>query len=242
MTPHDWYVDNRLAFATRMLERKEESLFANHLSRCEECRTAVAQLERDLTWLPMGAAPVPLRPGLTHDLMQGVLGRGRTRSWQWIPALAAAAALVVALAVWTETRREIGSLRSALEARQGRLRATEDSLSAILGAERVLQETVRGPGYEGGFLLFYDQDTQRWNVVVHDLPPARAGEAYRLWFVTDRGLLPGPELQANGQRPTFLTLSATGPSGDFVGAVLTVGPAGAPSDRPHGVELARLKF
>ncbi|HYR97821.1 MAG TPA: anti-sigma factor [Gemmatimonadales bacterium] len=241
MTPHDWYVDNRLAFATRMLEGKEESLFANHLSRCEECRTAVAQLEQDLTWLPMGAAPLPLRPGLTHDLMQGVLRRGRTRWWQWTPALAAAAALVVALAVWTETRREIGGLRSALEARQGRLRATEDSLSAILGAERVLQETVRGPGYKGGFLLFYDQDTERWNVVVHDLPPARAGEEYRLWFVTDRGLLPGPELRANGQRPTFLTLPAAGPSGDFVGAVLTVGPAGERTGRPR-IELARLTF
>ncbi|HEX9486280.1 MAG TPA: anti-sigma factor [Gemmatimonadales bacterium] len=241
MTAHDWYVDNRLAFATRMLEGKEESLFANHVSRCIDCRAAVAQLERDLTWLPMGVAPAPLRPGLTHDLMHGVLHQRRTRWWQWTPALAAAAALVVALAVWTETRREIGGLRSALEARQGRLRATEDSLSAILGAERVLQETVRGPGYKGGFLLFYDQDTERWNVVVHDLPPARAGEEYRLWFVTDGGLLPGPELRTNGRRPTFLTLPAAGPSGDFVGAVLTVGPAGEPTGRPR-IELARLTF
>src|SRR5260370_36624348 len=131
MTPHDWYVDTRLAFATRMLEGKEESLFANHLSRCEECRTAVAQLEQDLTWLPMGAAPLPLRPGLTHDLMQGVLRRGRTRWWQWTPALAAAGALVVALAVSTQTRREIGGLRTAVEARQRRLPAGEGSRSAV---------------------------------------------------------------------------------------------------------------
>ena len=146
MTTHDWYIDNRLAFATKMLEANEESLFANHVSRCIDCRAAVAQLERDLTWLPMGVAPAPLRPGLTHDLMHGVLHRRRTRRWQWIPTLAAAAALVADQAVWSETRREIGGLRSALEARQGRLNATEDSLSAILGAERVLQETVRGPG------------------------------------------------------------------------------------------------
>src|SRR5260370_15437588 len=113
MTPHDWYVDNRLAFATRMLDGKEESLFANHLSRCEECRTAVAQLEQDLTWLPMGAAPVPLRPGLTHDLMQGVLRRRRARWWQLTPVLATAAALLVALAVWPETRPAVRGLRRA---------------------------------------------------------------------------------------------------------------------------------
>jgi hypothetical protein len=242
MTAHDWYLENRVAFATRMLERKEESIFANHLSRCEECRLAVAQLERELAWLPMGMAPVPPRPGLTHSLMEGVLRPRRTRWWQWAVSLATAAALVLALRVWTDVRHEISELRRALEARQGRLIAIEDSLSAILGAERVLQETIKGPGYEGGVLIFYDQDTQRWNVVVHDLPPARAGEAYQLWFVTARGLLPGPELRANGQRPTFLTLPAPGPSSDVVGAVLAVGPAGGPAGRPRGVELARLTF
>jgi hypothetical protein len=242
MTAHDWYLENRAAFATRILEKKEESLFANHLSRCEECRIAVAQLERELAWLPMGVAPVAPRPGLTYHLTERVLRQRRTRWWQWTAALATAASLVLALAVWTEARHEIGGLRSALEARQGRLSAIEDSLSAILGAERVLQETIRGPGYEGGFLLFYDQDTQRWNVVVHDLPPARAGETYQLWFVTGRGLLPGPELRANGQRPTFLALPAPGPSSAVVGAVLTVGPAGGRAGWSRGVELARLTF
>lgn len=242
MTAHDWYLENRVAFATRTLGAKEESLFTNHLSRCEECRVAVAELERELAWLPMGATPVTPRPGLTHDLIEGVLQPRRTHWWQWIASLATAASVVLALHVWTRARHEIGGLKRALEARQGRLTAIEDSLSAILGAERVLQETIAGPGYRGGVLIFYDQDTQRWNVVVHDLPPARAGEAYQLWFVSRRGLLPGPELQVNGgSRPTFLTLPAPGPSSDVVGAALTVGPAGARSGRSR-VELARLTF
>jgi hypothetical protein len=242
MTAHDWYLENRVAFATRVLEPKEESVFTNHLTRCEECRRAVAQLERDLAWLPLGLAPAPPRPGFEHDLIERVV-RGQPTRWRrWAAAFATAASLVGALAVWTEARREIRGLRSALDARQGRLNAIEDSLSAILGAERVLQETIKGPGYEGGFLLFYDQDTERWNVVVHDLPPARAGETYQLWFVTGRGLLPGPELRANGQRPTFLTLPAPGPTSDVVGAVLAVGPAGGAAGRPRGIELARLTF
>lgn len=242
MTAHDWYVENRVAFVTRSLEPKEEALYRDHLSRCEECRVALAEVERDLSWLPMGATPVSPRPGLTHSFLEQVLRPRRTQWWPWMASLAAAASLAVTLRVWTQARQETGVLNKALEAREGRLSALEDSLSAILGAERLLQGTVRGPGYEGGFLIFYDQDTQRWNVVVHDLPPARAGESYQLWFVSGRGLLPGPELRAMGPRPTFLALPAPGPSSDVVGAALTVGPAGGTPDRPRGVELARLTF
>ena len=250
MTAHDWYLENRVAFATRSLEPKEESIYASHLSRCEECRVAVAQLERELAWLPMGVSPVAPRPGLSHALVENVLRpqrppRRRLRWWAWAASLALAASLVVALQIWAGARHEIAELRSALEARQGRMNAIEDSLSAILGAERVLQKTISGPGYEGGVLIFYDQDTQRWNVVVHDLPAARAGEAYQLWFATGGGLLPGPEIRVNGSRPTFVTLPAPGPpgpAGNVIGAVLTVGPASGPSGRPRGVKLARLTF
>ncbi|HVH66593.1 MAG TPA: anti-sigma factor [Gemmatimonadales bacterium] len=241
MTAHDWYLENRVAFAIRSLERKEESLFASHLSRCEECRVAVAQLERELAWLPMGVRPVAPPPGLSHALAEHAL-RPPPRRWrQWVFALAAAATVVVALRIWAGARHEIKQLKSALEARQGRLNAIEDSLSAILGAERVLQKTISGPGYEGGVLIFYDQDTQRWNVVVHDLPAARAGETYQLWYATGGGLLPGPEIHVNGSRPTFLTLPAPRPS-DVIGAVLTVGPAGGSAGQPRGVKLARLTF
>ena len=120
--------------------------------------------------------------------------------------------------------------------------ALTDSLSAILGAERVLQKTIAGPGYEGGVLIFYDKDTERWNVVLHDLPPARSGQTYRLWFVTRRGVLPGAEVRVSGSRPTFVTLPTPGGSAQVMGAMLTVGPAGGTSGNRRGVELAHLIF
>lgn len=241
MTTHEWYVENRVEFVSRVLEPREEARFADHLSRCEPCRLAVASLERNLAWLVMGAVPVTPIPGLTYSLMEKVLRPRRIRWWPWIASVATAASLLLALHTGMRGRHEIGMLRSALVAREQRLSATEDSLSAIVGAERVLQETIKSPGRRGGFLIFYDQDTQRWNVVVHDLPPARAGETYQLWLVSSRGLLPGPELRLSGTRPTFVTLPAPGPSSDVIGAVLAVGPTGtsAPS---HALELARLTF
>jgi hypothetical protein len=245
MTPHDWYTENLVAFVTKTLDAKEQQTFVDHVARCEDCRGAVAQLERDIAWLPMGMSPLAPRPGLTHVVLERVLRPHRIPWAQWIAAMAAAASLVFALQVWRLARHEIGGLRSALDARQGRLNAIQDTLSAVLGAERVLQETIKRPGYKGGVLIFYDQDTQRWNVVLHDLPPARRGETYQLWFLSGaRRLLPGPRLDANGLRPTFFAMPAPGPSSDVIGAVLTVGPVSptAGGSPPPGVELARLTF
>src|SRR6185437_4963810 len=87
MTPHDWYVENRVAFVARALEASEERLFSDHLPRCEECRREVARLERDLGALPMAATPVAPRPGLTHHLADAILYR---RVW-WRRAGPAAA-------------------------------------------------------------------------------------------------------------------------------------------------------
>lgn len=242
MSAHDWYIENRIPFVTRALDGDEHSLFAGHLERCVDCQKAVAALEHELAWLPMGVTPVAPRPGLTGRFAERVLRKRPSRWWRWAAAVATAASLLVAVRVSTEAHSRITQLSGALAVSQGQLNAIKDSLSAIVGAERVLQETVRHDGYEGGFLIFYDQDTERWNVVVHDLPPARAGEEYQLWFITSRGLLPGPALQVNGARPTFLTLPAPGRTRDVVGAVLIVGPPDGGSGRPRGVELARVTF
>jgi hypothetical protein len=235
MTDHDWYLENRLAFVTRTLEVDEELAFANHLSQCDDCQAAILELERELAWLPMGVPPVAPRPGLTRRLTEGVLRRRQHRWWPWAASLAIAASFIAALGVWRDAAQRIARLNGALE-------ASQDSLSAIVGAERVFQESIKRGGYEGGVLIFYDQDTERWNVVVHDLPPARQGEAYQLWFVTGRGFLRGPELRGNGSRPTFLTLPAPDPASEVSGAVLTVGPPDGSSARPGGIELARLTF
>jgi hypothetical protein len=133
-------------------------------------------------------------------------------------------------------------LTATLATTQGELNAIRDTLSAILGAERVLQESIKREGHVGGFLIFYDHDTERWNVVLHDLPPARRGESYQLWFITNRGLLPGPELQVNGARPTFLALPAPRPSSMVQGAVLALGAADGQAGRTPNIELARVTF
>ena len=122
------------------------------------------------------------------------------------------------------------------------MHALKDSLSSIVGAERVLQQAISRPGYHGGVLLFYDQDTGWWNAAIHDVPLARTGQVYQLWFLTPHGIIPGPELHPDGVRPTFVTFRLPARAGDVVAARLTVEPIAGPDDRPVGVELARLSF
>jgi len=241
MTAHDWYIENLIAYATRTLNRKDHALFASHLERCEECRHALADLERDLAWLPMGVTPAAPRPGLPRELVDGVLRKRRAGWWRRAGALAASSALLLASGAWLNARSQVTRLSSALSTSRGELSATKDSFAAIVGAERVLQKSVTHRGAEGGFLVFYDHDSGRWNVVVHDLPPAGEGEAYQLWFVTHTGLLPGPELRADGARPTFLALPAPDPTREVVGAVLSVGSRDHAGLSPD-VELARVTF
>jgi hypothetical protein len=237
MTAHDWYVENRIGLVARTLDRKEERTFRDHLSRCAECRAAIAELELDLAWLPMGARPVAPPPGLTRQLTERAL-RGRARWWRWAGPLAAAVA-VLALAGWTDAQRQVTALTAELAARDSRLVGVQDSLSSILGAERLLQQTIPGKGHAGGVVLFYDEDTGRWNVAIHDLPPIQDGQVYRLWFLTERGVLPGPVLRSQGSRPTFVTLASRR---DVVAAKLTLEPVDGRMDRPRGAVLAYLEF
>jgi hypothetical protein len=168
--------------------------------------------------------------------------RRRDRWRSWIAPVTAAATVVLALTTVATSRREVATLKSATAAVERRNRALADSLSSILGAERIMQQTIARAGYQGGVLIFYDEDTKWWNVAVHDLPPARSDEVYQLWFVTRTGVQPGPELHPDGSRPTFVTFSRGPQVADPVAVELTVEPLSGRDARPVGTEIARVSF
>jgi hypothetical protein len=178
---------------------------------------------------------------LTIRLKERVLHR-RNRLWSRMSGLGVAATLLLAVSAWVGTQRHIASLQTAVVMGQEHQRALEDSLTSIVGAERVVHQTIAHPGYQGGVLIFYDDDTQWWNVGVHGLPPARAGEVYQIWFVTRDGIVPGPELHPVGVHPTFVTFRLNPANRDPIGAKLTIEPVSGPDDRPVGVELAAMNF
>jgi hypothetical protein len=239
VSAHDWFVEHRLDYATRTLEESELRTFEDHLARCPECSAEVAAIERDLGWLPMGVRPVPLRPGLSRRLVEGVLeSRGRRWVRRAVPA-ALAASLLLGAGGWLAGRSEIKRLRTALQERDHQLAALTDTLSIMRGAARVLQARIETDGRAGGILIFDDSVTHRWNVVVHGLPPAPEGQVYRFWFICEEKMVRGAEVRSGGT-PALFTLPMPAEGGKVMGAALTVESVATPPMEPRGPKLAEL--
>lgn len=240
MTPHDWYVEHRAAYVARALESREERLFADHLSRCEECKRGIAALERDLGALPMATAPAAPRPGLTHQLADAVLRR--PSRWRRVGPVLAAAAILLAAGLGVRERAARSAAEEALADRDHQLAALRDTLSIMRDAQLIVQRDVAMNGHKGGLVIFDDPVTHRWNVVLHGLPPAPAGSVYQFWFITETGMVRSVELRAGPDRPAFATVGMPNTPGAVMGAALTVEPAVNRTSEPSGPMLVHVQF
>jgi hypothetical protein len=241
MSAHEWYVENRAAFVARSLEPGEERTFRDHLVRCSECAREVAQLERDLAWLPMGVTPVAPPPGFSRRMAGRILDRpGRWR--RMLPVALAAGLALVAAGSALSARRDGRELRERLSRRETQLAALEDTLSVLRRANNVLQTQISMKGHQGGLLIFQDAVSHRWCVIVHGLPPAPAGSMYQFWFITETGMVRSVQVDADMRRPAFMTLPMPGVAAPVMGAALTMESVVDHSDQPKGVTLAHVVF
>jgi hypothetical protein len=243
MTTHEWFIEHRTAFVVRTLEPDEERSFREHLGGCAECRAELERIERELAWLPMGAAPVPPRPGLTRSLVEGAIGSGR-RTPGWLVPAGMAAALLIALGSWGWAWRTVDVARAEFQhERTGLLQElamARDTLGIIRTADKVRHASIRMGEHQGGLVIFADERTHRWNVVVYGLPAPAPGEVCQFWFITGTGMVKSVEVKASGGGPAFLTLPMPPTGGTVMGAALTMEPAGSTTDKPQGTELAHL--
>jgi len=246
MTSHQWFEEHRTAFVARSLDPDETASFQDHLARCAECRQAVVGLERELAWLPMGIEPAAVRPGLQRRIANDVLG---INQWQWnrMTTLAVAASLVLAVLTYGLGRRQIqkverqsAALAQQVRAHQSLLAALEDTVSVMRGASRILQASFKVSNKPGGLLIFADERTHRWNVVVHGLPPAGPDQVYQFWFIQKDGMVRGAVVHPDSTGPTFLTMGMPPGGGEVMGAALTVESMYRPALEPQGRMLAHL--
>ena len=240
MTPHAWFVEHRAEHAARALDPDDERTFAAHLAQCEECRREVALIEADLAWLPMGSRPAAPRPGLRRRIVQEILEGSPKRTRRWPVPAALAAALLLTVGAWYAGRSGTPALERALAERQARVAALEDTLSIIRRAGRVLQAQVEMGEARGGLVIFADDVSHRWNVVVHGLPPAPAGGRYQFWFVCEDGMVRGAEVRMDRSGSMMFTTGMPESGGKVMGAALTVEPAGGGDGPPRGKALAHL--
>jgi hypothetical protein len=242
MTAHDWFVEHRTAFVIRALEPDEERSFREHLAGCADCRAEVAREERELAWLPMGVTPVAPRPGLTRALADRAIGGRAPRRWLVPVALAASLTLAVGswLWAWSTVRAFEGEVADERELLTRQLAMARDTLGIIRQAAMVRHADVTMGEQKGGLLIFADETTHRWNVMVYGLPAPRPGQVCQFWFITDSGMVKSVPVPTGSGAPAFMTLGMPNAPGRVMGAALTVEATGSRSTTPEGPQLAHL--
>lgn len=239
MRPHDWFIEQRIDYATRALDQDDLETFAAHLRHCAECEAEVHRIERDLAWLPMALEPVPPRPGLRRRIIQQVLEGNDAKRRHWLP-LALAASLLLAVAGWYSGSAGAGEIRTELARQTARVSALEDTLAIMHRAGRVLQANVEMDSQRGGLIIFADEVSHRWNVVLHGLPPAPPGRQYQFWFICSDGMVRGAEIRLSRAGPEMFTTGMPEGGGTVLGAALTLEPLDASDGPPRGPQLAHL--
>jgi anti-sigma-K factor RskA len=242
MSAHAWFEEHRTAFVVRSLDAEEESTFRTHLEGCEDCRDAVHLIEQELAWLPLGTAPVTPRPELKRRLIESALGIRPRRSFAPLLAAAASIALVVGAWAWASARVRAAE-RTTEEARANlahQLDMARDTLGIMRTADRVRHASIRMGEQQGGMVIFADDRTHRWNVVVYGLPAPQPGKVCQFWFITETGMVRGVQVKTGEATPAFLTLPMPPTGGTVMGAALTLEPMGSSSPGPEGKELAHL--
>lgn len=166
-------------------------------------------------WLGMSVPPRAPRP----ELRERVLSRARlSRERRPLPWIAAAAALVLALgAGWWALSERAGLARrvAALEDTLGRLRETGTKAALV---------PVTVDGRAGAITIFPDGVNGRWLVSCYNLAPNAAGQAYQLWFVTDRGYVSAAVMAMDSPAPMTLVLDLPEDATRVMGAAMSVEP------------------
>ncbi len=239
MKAHDWFVQHRVEYAIRILDGDDIATFDAHLANCEDCRREVSRIETELAWLPMSLPPTAPRPGLRRRIIQSVLDGTKASGPRWLLPVTLAASVLLAFGGWAAGRQRALTLETEVTALQARAAALEDTLSVIRRAGRILQTSVAVGDRRGGLVIFADETTHRWSVVVHGLPPAPPGTGYQFWFICADGMVRGSAILAGAGSKMFTT-GMPEAGGAVLGAALTVEPLGAATGPPRGKELAHL--
>jgi anti-sigma-K factor RskA len=165
-------------------------------------------------WLGMAAAPRTPQP----DLKARVLARATFAPRRWAWPLAAAALVVLGVAgsglLWRRAARL-----------QANLAAARDTLGLLRQpGTRVIAIPVVTAGHPGELTIFADSLSHRWLVTCHNLTPNTPGEAYQLWFVTERGMRTAALMPMDRPAPMVIALDMPQGAGKVMGVAMSLEP------------------
>jgi anti-sigma factor RsiW len=154
----DQWTEHLSAYLDGELDDQQRDALTAHLARCEECRKALAQLERVQSWattFPGRPPRVDVWPRIAEEIRRRQSGAGRRRLAFRIPQTLAAGILLAAVASgsWWLARATAPEAQPVVVARvapaagpaqQGAVLAAERYGGAIADLERALLEDDEG--------------------------------------------------------------------------------------------------
>ncbi len=201
-----------LLLAAGAADRAEaESARAHLQAGCPACAGRYAEAQATVALLPLALDPVAPSPAVRERLLARAASqpvqkpaappapipfpaRTAAASGRWSrPVLAAAAAAaVVALAIYVPLSRDRAALRDALAREEmTRLSLEGDLARAVSTIERLRSPQVQvvslkgtEPAPSASARIFVDRARREWQVYTAGLKPLPEGRTYELWFIT----------------------------------------------------------
>lgn len=181
---------------------------------------------------------------VVRDISTAQASAARPRR-RWVPALSAAAALVlfagVGLGGWAvgqaATQRDMEQKIVAISAQQQAAAAQQEAMLGIVSSpDAKIATTALSDG--GSVTVASSGKANKAAVMVQDMPALPAGKTYELWFISAAGAVPAGLMPADD--PTVAGMQVLkGPLGGATHVGITVEPAGgspAPTTTPIVVQ------
>ena len=164
-------------------------------------------------WIGMDPSPRTPRPELKGRVLARALAtRPVATAWGLAAAAVLALALVGSGLLWRRT--------TLLEQR---LAATRDTLDLLRRpGTRVIAIPVVVGSRTGELTIFADTVSHRWLVTCHNMAPNAPGQAYQLWFVTERGMRTAALMLMERDIPMMVALDMPSGAGKVMGVAMSV--------------------
>ena len=246
---HEQAHDHLEEFVAGTLSAEDQAAVSAHLDTgCEECLRRVRELSEISALLADAAPPAEPPPGLRKRLMEqargsdksnGVSGGGFVR---WLPALIAAAAVVLVVLWSWDLRSANQQLQSQLDSTRVALSDLEKDIAAYEDATFLLGEPGMqfidlagvAPNEQAFGKVVLDPDKGTGIVYMYALPPTPEGMAYQLWVVREGKPTSAGTFTVNEDGTAMLKLERVDDLSEVLAFNVTIEPEGGASE-PTGM-------
>ena len=206
MNTHEQFAENLALYALDELTGAERAAFEEHLRTCAGCRRELQAMRSDLGLLGLSSSG-PQPPARSKErLLRAIAAEPRgvsvpapapgatpQRSW-WsslVPALAALALLIFAVALWrgnTRLRDQIAELQNRNQDQSIELDRTNQELRLLTSPDAVhVSLSPQKSAKEPSGTAIFNPTQRRMMLMASNLPAPPVGKAYELWIIPAGG-------------------------------------------------------